>query len=88
VEVAGVSSDGNLVNRKPQRKKRWDAVLVGIGMTVAFSIVITRLTGLSACDAVDALQMTDAGCASWLEGNWNALMEWLKDSGYYPVRLP
>jgi hypothetical protein len=36
---------------------------------------------------MDALQITDAGCASWLEANWNALIEWLKDAGYYPIRI-
>lgn len=83
-----MSPDGNLTTRKTQKKKRWDAVLVGIGMTVAFSIVITRLTGFSVCDAVDALQITDAGCISWLETNWNTLIERLKDTGIYPIKVP
>ena len=80
--------DGRLeVNRKPQRKRRWDAVLVGIGMTVAFSLVITRLTGFSPCDAVDALRITDVGCSSWVEMNWNIFVEWLREVIYYPFRI-
>ncbi len=75
------------VSRKPQRKRRWDAVLVGIGMTVAFGLVITRLTGFSPCDAVDALRITDVGCRSWVEMNWNTFVEWLQEIVYYSFRI-
>lgn len=73
-----MSSSGNFeINHSPQKKRRWDAVLVGTGMIIAFSIIMTRLTGYSPCDLVDALPVTDARCAALVETNWNVFVEWL-----------
>lgn len=74
------------INPRPQdkpiknRKKRWDAILVGVGMTVAFSIVLMRLTGYFPCDIVNALQPSAAiNCGDTVESNFGAFFEWGKN---------
>jgi hypothetical protein len=63
------------------KKKRWDAILVGIGMTIAFIIVLMRLTGYFPCDIVNTLQpSTDLNCGDSVESNFAAFFEWSKNS--------
>lgn len=62
------------------KKKRWDTILVGIGMTVAFIIVLMRLTGYFPCDIVNALQPSTAlNCGDSVESNFGAFFEWSKN---------
>ena len=72
---------------RKSRKKRWDAVLVGIGMTVAFSIVLMRLTGYFPCDIVNALQPAAAiSCGDSVESNFGAFADWFRGAirPYFP----
>ena len=49
-------------------------------MITAFSLVMMRLTGYFPCDIVNALQLTDAGCESWVESSWNTFAEWFQET--------
>lgn len=69
-----MASDNLEIGHKP-RKRRWDAALVGVGMTIAFSLVMMRLMGYFPCDIVNALQLTDADCESWVGSSWNTFVE-------------
>jgi hypothetical protein len=83
-----MSSSNNFeMNHRPQRKRRWDAILVGTGMVVAFSIVMMRLTGYFPCDIVDALAITDVTCASWVETHWAAFAEWFGATIYSRIQI-
>lgn len=75
------------INRKPQRKKRWDAILVGAGMIIAFSIVMMRLTGYFSCDIIDALDIINTSCDSWMETNWNSFVQWFSDTIYSRIQI-
>lgn len=49
-------------------------------MTVAFSIVLMRLTGYFPCDIVNALQPSAAiDCGDSVESNFGAFFEWGKN---------
>lgn len=50
-------------------------------MTVAFIIVLMRLTGYFPCDIVNALQPSTAlNCGDSVESNFGAFFEWSKNS--------
>jgi hypothetical protein len=69
------------------RKKRWDAIVVGIGMTAAFSIILMKITGYFPCDIVNALQPSAAiNCGDSVESNFGAFFEWGKNliASYLP----
>lgn len=67
-------------SNKP-KKRRWDAILVGVGMSVAFVIVLMKITGYFPCDIVNSLQMSaKIDCGDSVESNFGAFFNWVKDS--------
>ena len=61
------------------RKKRWDAILVGIGMSAAFGLIMMRLTGYFPCDIVNVVQpAAGINCGDSVESNFGAFFEWGK----------
>lgn len=63
------------------KKRRWDVILVGTGMTVAFSIIMMKLTGYFPCDIVNALPQTASAhlnCGNSVESNFGTFFEWAR----------
>jgi hypothetical protein len=43
------------------RKKRWDAILVAVGMIISFILILVKLTGYWPCDIVNILNLDGIG---------------------------
>lgn len=41
---------------KKMKKRRWDAVLIGVAMSVAFAVIIMRFTDYWPCDILGTLK--------------------------------
>lgn len=46
-------------NQKRSKKKRWDALLIGTLMSIAFTVIIMRFTGYWPCEIIGALEIED-----------------------------
>lgn len=47
--------------QKTVRKKRWDAILVAVGMIISFVLILVKLTGYWPCDIVNILNLDGIG---------------------------
>jgi hypothetical protein len=39
------------------KKRRWDAILVGMAMCIAFAVILMRFTGYWPCDIISSLNI-------------------------------
>lgn len=84
--IAQGDDDGQ--RRNKVKKRRWDAVLVGAGMAIAFSIIMMKLTGYFPCDIVNVLQPSAGlNCGSSVESNFSAFFDWSRQTveSFFPV---
>ena len=44
---------------KKARKRRWDSVLIGTAMSIAFVVILMRFTGYWPCEIILALKVED-----------------------------
>ena len=42
---------------KKIKKRRWDAVLIGTAMSIAFAVILMRFTGYWPCDMITSLNI-------------------------------
>ena len=42
---------------KKIKKRRWDAVLIGTAMSIAFAVILMRFTGYWPCDIISSLNI-------------------------------
>src|SRR5919198_3250157 len=54
---------------KKTKKKRWDTILVGIGMVVGFCIILMKITGYWPCDIAMSLHINEISCQRSLQEN-------------------
>jgi hypothetical protein len=62
------------MNKKPEykkmKKRRWDAVLIGVAMSIAFSVIIMRFTDYWPCDILGTLKFESIlSCSRTPESN-------------------
>ena len=53
------------------RKRRWDAVLIGVAMSIAFTVIIMRFIDYWPCDILGTLKFESiVSCAGLLKRMW------------------
>ena len=62
------------------KKRRWDAILVGIGMATAFVIVLMKLTGYWPCEIILSLQIEQISCDKSIQENMSSIANWFQNS--------
>jgi hypothetical protein len=67
------------MKEKP-KKRRWDAILVGIGMATAFVIVLMKLTGYWPCEIILSLQIEQISCDKSIQENMSSIANWFQNS--------
>jgi hypothetical protein len=67
------------MKEKP-KKRRWDTIVVGIGMTTAFVIVLMKLTGYWPCEIILSLQIEQISCDKSIQENMNSIANWFQNS--------
>lgn len=60
------------------KKRRWDTILVGIGMTTAFVIVLMKLTGYWPCEIL-SLRIKEISCDKSFQDNIISIANWLQN---------
>jgi len=50
------------MENKTKKKRRWDAVAIGIGMVLAFSMIIMKITGYWPCRIAVTLHIKQVSC--------------------------
>ena len=71
--------EGEKIKYKKQKhkKRRWDAIVVGIGMTTAFVIVLMKLTGYWPCEIL-SLRIKEISCDKSFQDNIISIANWLQ----------
>jgi hypothetical protein len=55
---------------KKLKKRRWDAILIGTAMSIAFAVIIMRFTDYWPCDIISTLKIDNVvSCSRTLESN-------------------
>ena len=67
------------MKEKP-KKRRWDTIVVGIGMTTAFVIVLMKLTGYWPCEIILSLQIEQISCDKSIQENMSSIANWFQNS--------
>ena len=72
--------EGKKIKYKKQKhkKRRWDAIVVGIGMTTAFVIVLMKLTGYWPCEIL-SLRIEEISCDKSIQDNVMSIANWLQN---------
>ena len=47
---------------KRKRARRWDAILVGVGFSIAFVLLLTKVTQISPCEALNYFNIDSKIC--------------------------
>ena len=56
---------------KRKRARRWDAILVGVGFSIAFVLLLTKIAQITPCEAVNYFNIDTNTCG--LIGNANII---------------
>ena len=55
---------------KKIKKRRWDAILIGTVMSIAFAVIVMRFTDYWPCDIISTLKIDNVvSCSRTLESN-------------------
>jgi hypothetical protein len=65
-------------NKENYKNRRWDAVVVGIGMSTAFVIVLMKLTGYWPCEIL-SLRIKEISCDKSFQDNIISIANWLQN---------
>lgn len=66
--------------KEKAKKRRWDTIIVGIGMTIAFVIVLMKLTGYWPCEIILSLQIEQISCDKSIQENMSSIANWFQNS--------
>ena len=58
--------------KRRTRKRRWDAILVGVGFSIAFVLLITKVAHVTPCEAINYLSIDAKACT--LASNDNTIV--------------
>lgn len=59
------------------KPRRWDAILVIIGMTIAFCVIMMKISGIWPCEIIEFVGIQDNSCHKTLEQNINGIIDWV-----------
>jgi hypothetical protein len=68
--------------KENHKKRRWDAVVVGIGMSTAFVIVLMKLTGYWPCEIL-SLRIEEISCDKSIQDNMISIANWLQNDLFH-----
>lgn len=78
------------MNRKQKlKRRRWDAILVGLGMAIGFSVIIMKYTGYWPCHIIDMLQLHQISCDRPMQDNLSSAVHWFQQffSAHYLLQF-
>lgn len=64
--------------RKKEKKRRWDAAVVAIGMVIGFSVIIMKITGYWPCNIISTLQIKQITCSKSIQENVSSIIRWIQ----------
>src|ERR1051326_6352653 len=65
-------------NKAKKKNRRWDAVVVGIGMALAFSMIIMKITGYWPCRIATTLHIKQVSCDKSIQENTSSIIHWIQ----------
>ena len=68
----------NNMENKGKKKRRWDAVVIGIGMVLAFSMIIMKVTGYWPCRIAITLHIKQVSCDKSIQENTSSIIDWIQ----------
>ena len=74
----GVYHLKNNMENKTKKKRRWDAVAIGIGMVLAFSMIIMKITGYWPCRIAVTLHIKQVSCDKSIQENTSSIIRWIQ----------
>lgn len=63
---------------KKEKKRRWDAIVIGIGMVIGFCIIIMKISGYWPCHIVSVLQIKQISCSKSIQENVSSIVHWIQ----------
>jgi hypothetical protein len=75
------------MENKAKKKKNttWDAVVVGIGMALAFSMIIMKITGYWPCRIATTLHIKQVSCDKSIQENTSSIIHWIQQQLHLKV---
>ena len=58
--------------KRRTKKRRWDAIVVGVGFSIAFALLITKVAHTTPCEAINYFDIDAEACN--LAGNGNTII--------------
>ena len=68
----------NGVKGKREKKRRWDAAVVAVGMVIGFSIIVMKITGYWPCNIISTLQINQISCSKSIQENVSSIIQWIQ----------
>jgi hypothetical protein len=80
------------VNKKPAFKKigkrRWDAVFIGVAMSIAFAVILMRFTDYWPCEIISTLKIDNVvSCSRTLESNLGSVYASIQQGAVWIANL-
>jgi hypothetical protein len=80
------------MNNKPSfkkmKKRRWDAVLIGMAMSIAFAVILMRFTDYWPCDMLGTLKFESiVSCGRTPESNLDSVYASIQQGAAWIVNL-
>ena len=75
----------NNMENKGRKNRRWDAVAIGIGMILAFSMIIMKITGYWPCRIASTLHIKQVSCDKSIQENTSSIIHWIQQQFHEKV---
>jgi hypothetical protein len=73
---------------KKIKKRRWDAILIGTAMSIAFAVIVMRFTDYWPCDIISTLRIDDVvSCNRTLESNLGSVYASIQQGAVWIANL-
>jgi hypothetical protein len=66
------------VKGKREKKRRWDAAVVAVGMVIGFSVIVMKITGYWPCHIINTLQINQISCGKSIQENVSSIIQWIQ----------
>jgi hypothetical protein len=64
------------VKVKREKKRRWDAAVVAVGMVIGFSVIVMKITGYWPCHIINTLQINQISCGKSIQEDVSSIIQW------------
>jgi hypothetical protein len=78
------------VGMMTNKNRRWDAILVSVGMTIGFSIIVMKITGYWPCQLLSMMHIQQLSCDKSIMENVSSITNWFQHVlfPHFLVRIP